>query len=181
MFTYPVIIIAMLFSLLAHAQPESEEPPSGQNVDEVRQVALLTTAPSPCVSLSFAAGTVLLSRTELETMAAATSKTWQTEPERLALIAAGRAKDLLDSVATTADEFACLPLSKQSRDALYLVADLLKQGKATVISAKSHKAVPTIAIHYFGQVCGALCGHGEISFMIPEDSQRLFSINWWVS
>jgi hypothetical protein len=180
MFVYPVIIATLLFSAFVYAQPDSE-PTSGQNVDETRQVTLLSSPPSPCVSVSFEAGHILLSRTELESLASATPKDWRTEPERLALIAGGRAKNLLSSLTTSLDEFSCLPVAKQSRDALYLVADLLKQGKATVISRKTHKAIPTIAIHYFGQVCGALCGHGEISFILPEESRLLFSIGWWVS
>jgi hypothetical protein len=116
-----------------------------------RTVALLASMPTPCVSIQGSGARILLSRTDLIALDANHGQTYQTEAERLAMIAGNRAKSLLDAISSSRDASGCAEISfangTDKQESMYLVGQLLEQGKAMVIRDGATQPELKIVVH----------------------------------
>ena len=170
-----------------------QRPPAGTDVDETHEVTLLPSPPSPCVSVRLGQGQVLLSKDQLEQMAedaVPLKKRWDIDPravsdeERLSLINGRRARALLEAFSDRSDgSESMVDASELPGKTDYLLAHLLEEGAAAVVSLETGATIPTLTVRYTGSRAGPTAGFGYIMFSFDTGTERgvLQMINWWIS
>lgn len=178
----PGLLIMAAIAPLQACCAEPVRPPAGQTVDETRTVQLRTSRSSPCISIAAGRATIILVKSEIESLAAQRPQTWTTEEERIALIAGKRAEDLLSGLAATTGDDGCFiaPRAILSGDAAWLVLRQLELGMAAVKLMESSRFAPVVSIRYTGKREGSF-GIGHITADLPESGENLLFLQWWRS
>lgn len=166
--------LALCGTLLA-AAAFAQEPPPGVEHDSWRQIELRSVAPADCVEVSSAGHAIRLALADLRTMAVDAGRVMggATEP-RLQRIFEGRAQALLGRIAAAPAQGGCVQAQAAEEGDRYVVAELLKAGRAAVRRDGAQAA--TIWMRHFGRR-----GRGEILFYAERGGQPFFAVTWWVS
>ncbi|MBT9507827.1 MAG: hypothetical protein IV109_14645 [Rhodoferax sp.] len=171
-------LFAMSFSLNA----ESVRPPTGVDINETYTVPLRTELPSSCILLPLNGVEVILARKELVRIVDAKPSSWNSESERLALIAGNRAASILESAAPANTHTDCVQLRQPLKDdSLYLIINLLEKGTAAVRNLRTGQLVSAVEVRYVGVRCGPTCGNGAILVYLPQHNGPFLSVAWWSS
>jgi hypothetical protein len=177
-----IFFLVSLMTIATLTSAQTARPPSGISVDETRLVAQLPAQSVPCISIALEGVVIQLAKTDLEQLIAARPAKWTTEPERQAIIAAGRAKGLLAKISENPGLDGCAHYKGVlDADSQWAVLDQLEKGHATVIDGKSGKAVRAINVHYWGDRSGHMLGRGEIHVSLPDTGRQFLNISWWMS
>lgn len=171
---------AALGALLVAAAALSQEPPPGVAHDSWRQIELRPVAAADCVEISSAGHTIRLALADLRTMALDAGGVMGavTEP-RLQRLFEGRAQALLGRLAGQTPRGACVEAPAAEPDDRYVVAELLKAGRAAV--RRDGRQVEAIWMRHLGRRSGPLSGRGEILFYAERGGEPFFTVIWWVS
>ncbi len=163
-------------------------PEAGGLVHQSFEVTLSELPRGGCISMPALHATILLSRELLEHLAAATPlKPWNTEAERQALIAGGRAQLILRSITPDIDKFGCQRFEVLDSNSMYLfdradainlVGRLLESGQANVIEDSTGQLVERILVTFNGLGKGT---QGYINYTLRPHTIPFFSVGWWVS
>lgn len=172
-----VVMWIGMFALSASARAQELKPQDGFRVTSQR-VHLTEAVRVPCVAVAAqrVEATIVLSREELEGLAAVHTRTDDSEPARLAFIAGMRARALLGQLGPGRDVRGCqvvqggVPL-----DAGFLVGQLLEQGHATVFTKRLNMPEPIIEIRHVNTL---LNGWEEFRLL---DGTMIWSYGVWVS
>lgn len=175
--------LAMITATGAISHAEVTRPPAGTDVDESRMVSARPQIPAPCVAVRYDTVKVVMSRRDLEALAAQRPEDLRTDADRVQRVQSSRAAALLSTVDPPkgADDCAEVAASALGADAERVVLDWLENGRALVRDELKGEAVPAVRVRYVGQRCGPLCGRGEIRVSLPEGDRPFLVMSWWVS
>lgn len=159
------------------ARTQELKPQDGFRVTS-QMVHLAEAVPVPCVAVAAqrTEATIVLSRTELEGLAAVRTRVDNSEPARLAFITGDRARALLKQIGPARDAHGCqvvqgtVPL-----DPGFLVGKLLEQGHATVFTKRLNLPEPVVEVRH---VDTELNGREEFRLL---DGTVIWSYGVWVS
>ncbi len=174
----PIPLMWFLF-WAACAQAQPPRPPAGTDVSEQRTVSLLNAVPQPCVEVPARDVAVLLPMAELNRLASHTPTAGADEDDRMARIRGHRAALILKAAESVGPSGCLVVQPSLPSDASQLVAQMLEDGQAAVKLQTGHLA-PTVIVRYLGLRCGHMCGHGDITFALPQHAP-FFHIVWWIS
>lgn len=143
-----------------------------------QEVHLAMDVPTPCVAV--AAGrdvaTIVLSRDELDRIAAVRTRVDASEAARLAFIAGMRARALLGQLGSARDARGCVAVQGAVPfDARFLVGQLLEQGHATVFTRGLKLPEPVLRIRHVDTL---LNGWEEFRLL---DGTEIWGYGTWVS
>ena len=171
---------AALGALLVAAAALSQEPPPGVVHDSWRQIELRAVAGADCLEVAAAGHSIRLALADLRTMALDAGRVMgpATEP-RLQRLFEGRAQALLGRLAGQAPPSACVEAPAGGQDDRYVIAELLKAGRAAV--RRDGRQVGAIWMRHLGRRSGPLSGRGEILFYAERGGEPFFTVIWWVS
>lgn len=174
---------SLALALAAGISAAAERPPVGVAVDEIRTVRLPAKPPENCMSLATNGVTLLLDKAKFEAQAGfSLGRQWQTEEERLAFIAANRAKALLAQLTGERDARGCERLKPgDPGEAIYPIAEALEAGSAAVALPPDGQLLETIRVHYLAFRAGPHSGHGDILFILPDSGRMFWQMPWWAS
>ncbi|HEV7776883.1 MAG TPA: hypothetical protein VGO76_08465 [Luteibacter sp.] len=146
--------------------------------DQGHTIVLSTLMPAPCISFKADGARILMSRSALEELRSKADPAYQTEDERLALIAGNRAGILLEAASTTLDPSGCADIEQggtgYTNDAVYLVAQLVQDGQAAVVRDGRSLAESTIVVRDFNS---ELMGMRSLQF---ADGKAFLTFQTWI-
>ncbi len=180
--TYILALFALVLSI-GGVFAQEIGPGTGQDINEFRTVTLPATRPNRCMSFEADGVTVILDTEEIKRHAAfSLNRKWQTESERLKLVNADRANELLGYLTQAKDRFGCMKLKsiKQS-DSIYLIGSALEKGHARVSLVNSTALIKTIHIRDLGVRASPTSGRGDRLFYVPQENHPFLTLSWWVS
>ncbi|MEJ6006510.1 hypothetical protein WG899_13205 [Paucibacter sp. AS339] len=159
---------------------EPEQPPSGQNVNESKEIGLRTSATAPCVAYPFGNATVVLQRTELEELARDGAEDSPSAGDGIVKLHRQRARVLLRSQFTEGVVKGCPLANGVPNGGIWLVLRQVELGHAAIIPVDSSEFSPVVVVHYSGSTNGKI-GAGFISIRIPGVSRPIYSLPWWIT
>ncbi|MGP1666530.1 MAG: hypothetical protein ACTS5I_11590 [Rhodanobacter sp.] len=171
-------LVGFVFSVATlHAQEQAVTKPDGTRIT-TRQVPLLAGVPASCIALETRSGkaTVVLSKEDLDRLAARDERAVESDISRMELLASGRARDLLKSLSSQRDSRGCQRvIGALPFDTNYLVGWLLEQGKAAVYMPQRNLPEPVIVVR---RIDSQLSGYEIFSLL---DGTEVWSYSVWVS
>jgi hypothetical protein len=170
-------MVAMVAAAAVYAQDRTTIAPDGTRVT-TQTVHLLTDMPTACVSLpaSHAAATIVLSRDELDRLAAPHMPEEDAGLKRLDLLAESRAREFLKTLGKDHDANGCVPVrGKVSMETGFLIGWLLEHGHALVITRRLRLPEPVIIVRHTDT---RLFGYED--FLLTDDSV-IWRYSTWVS
>jgi hypothetical protein len=170
------LLLSLILSTAAQAQIRM--PPGGTTVDERQTVSLPTVMPKHCISLNASGASVILSRTDVESVATMPAVgDWVTEDERLLKIRQNRAKMLLESLSGKTDAYGCSTLEQaEAGDSVYLFTQAINDLSAVVVDANTEKRVERVSVQFIAHA-GA---NGIISYLLPN-GRPFLTLLWWIA
>jgi hypothetical protein len=173
---------AALCTLLVAAQAAlAQEPRPGVEHDSWRQVELSAVV-ADCVEIIAGNHAIRLALADLRTMALDAGPIMGASTDaRLRRIFEGRSQALLGRISRWPTEGACVRAQALEGEDRFVVAELLKAGRAAVRAAGAAQDAATIWIRHLGRRAGPLSGRGEVLFYVQRDGEPFFTVSWWVS
>jgi len=161
----------------------AQRPEAGQDADVVRTVPLaIDLPPEPHAAVETDAVFMVLPLARLHAIVASDPIDWCTEAERLAVIAAARARAWLDALNVqphyAGDRVARLDAMG---DAAHLLVQEMESGHVVVIDRPHGQPTPSVQIRYRGTRIAADAGRGEIEIGFGDDRPPFFRVDWWVA
>jgi hypothetical protein len=175
--------LAALCALLvaAHAA-QAQEPRPGVEHDSWRQIELASAAGADCLEIASGNHAIRLALADLRTMALDAAPIMGASTEaRLLRIFEGRSQGLLGRISGWPNEGACVRAQALEDEDRYVIAELLKAGRAAVRAPGATQDAATIWIRHLGRRAGPRAGHGEILFYLQRGGEPFFTVSWWVS
>jgi hypothetical protein len=171
---------ALLGALLLAAAAQAQEPRPGVTHDSWQQIALQPVAAGDCLELDSSRHTIRLALADLRVLAVEAGRIMgaQTEP-RLQRLFEGRAQALLGRLAGRTRQGDCVQAPAAEGDDRYVVAELLKAGRAAV--QRDGANAGSIWMRHLGRRMGPLSGRGDILFYTERGGEPFFAVSWWVS
>lgn len=167
--------------LLAPQNPPPGVPPVGGEVDRSFEIVLPSAVEGPVLTVLCREASIRIPRRLLEEIAAADGDSWETEDQRRAQIAAGRAKRLLGATGAAAAGAEPSVDAAALGDAEHLVAQILAAGRAGVIPKGDQQPAARIVVRYWGTHPGPRVGFGRVVFLLPARLVDFFSISWFTA
>lgn len=165
---YAVTALVSMISTSAHPYTA---PPAGIDIDETRTIIQRTARPVDCIAVPVEDAIVLLDRVALSkygSKAAVLLNSARTQQKK-----SPRERGL---------EYRCALVAENlSPQAMRVVLEQLEVGDAAVIVQSTGQLAPNVSIRYFGMRCGAACGRGIITVLLPNQSRPFLHLDWWVS
>ncbi|MFT3736297.1 MAG: hypothetical protein QM776_14960 [Rhodocyclaceae bacterium] len=164
-------LLCLWLAIFAHAATADQSFDPGKRIKTATDLQSAT-----CVALQADGAVVVLSRRELDEFARRIPAEWKTEEERMALIHGTRAQLLLNELSGSKGANGCHDLSRGLKeDALYLVARLLEEGRAGVLSPTG-KALNEITMRQVSKACGPQCVSWWVEFYVPYATVPFLSL-----
>jgi hypothetical protein len=172
---------ALCAMLLAPAAP-AQEPQPGVEHDSWRQVRLAAVGGTDCLEFVSSNHAIRLALADLRVMAVDAGRIMggATEP-RVQRIFEGRTLDLLGRAAGWPASGGCVRAPAAAGEDRYVIAELLRAGRAAVRKPGSEQGVGAIWMRHLGRRAGPLSGRGEILFYAEREGEPFFVVSWWVS
>lgn len=165
----------------AHAAP-AQEPRPGVEHDSWRQVELASAAGADCLEIVSANHAIRLALADLRTMALDAGPILGASSDaRLRRIFEARSQGLLGRVSRWPKEGACVRAQALEDEDRFVVAELLKAGRAAVRASDAAQDAAAIWIRHLGRRAGPASGQGEILFYLERGGEPFFTVSWWVS
>ena len=175
-------IAALCALLVAAGAAPAQEPRPGVEHDSWRQIELISAAGADCVEVVSENHAMRLALADLRSMALDAGPIMGASTEaRLRRIFEGRSQALLGRISRWPKEGACVRAQALEGEDRFVVAELLKAGRAAVRAPGAGQDAATIWMRHLGRRAGALSGHGEILFYLRRDGEPFFAVSWWVS
>jgi hypothetical protein len=166
--------------LAAAALPQ--EPRPGVEHDSWRQIELAPVGGTDCLEIILRDHAVRLALADLRVMAVDAGRVMgsATEP-RVQRIFERRAQALLGRLHGWPKQGGCVQAPSAEGEDRYVVAELLKAGRAAVRPPGGAQGAQTVWMRHLGKRAGPLRGHGEILFYLERGGEPFFAVSWWVS
>ncbi|WP_188793295.1 hypothetical protein [Dyella nitratireducens] len=169
------MVLAILLSMAARA-----DKPTLQAHSAYQTIVPLTVVPYPCVSVAATGARILLAKDDLVALSTSGAQdSSQSDKQRMAFLAVGRASRLLSKVTPTQDDLGCavisLDISMEDRDTLFVISELLEEGKAAVV--REGRRTPELKI-FVDHASSSIMGSENFRF---ADGTPFLSLTTWVS
>ena len=171
------MVVAWLLAASTTANGRTASLQSGIRIS-TQKVHLAENVPVPCVAVTAEHGvaTIVLSREELDRLAAVDTRVDASETARLAFLGGIRARALLEQLGPARDAHACLVVQGVVPfDSRFLVGQLLEQGHATVFIRRLNLPEPMLQIRHVNTL---LNGWEEFRLL---DGTEIWGYSTWVS
>ena len=175
--------IAFLLFQQAAVALEPERPPTGQTVDESRQIALKTSVTAPCFGFPFGKATVFLQADELLELASPDENSVDKDDRGWVETHRQQAIKLLQSEWASTEERGCKMARAIRGNAYYLALRQIELGHAAMIDAQGASFSPSVTVRYQGTASrGTSRGGGIIAINLPSErgSHFVYMVTWWV-
>lgn len=175
-----LLLIGAFLIHVAAFSAEPQRPPSGQHVNERKDVALRTAVSAPCLAFPMHGATVLLQKSELEELARAVHEGPPTADSGMVQLNRERARDLLRGYFTEGEVKGCALARAVPGDGSWLILRQIELGQAAIVAAGELEFAPRASVHYSGAVSDRL-GSGFISVYLAGGLRPIYSLPWWIT